>query len=47
MAAGVELMEVSMLVGHSELPVAADVYSHRQRRMAARAAKHMDAVVGR
>jgi integrase len=43
-AEGVQLAEVSMLLGHSELRVTADLYSHLQRETAAKAAKHMDAV---
>lgn len=43
-AKGVELVEVSMLLGHSELRVTADLYSHLQKQTAAKAAKHMDAV---
>ena len=46
-AAGVELVEVSMLLGHSELRVTADLYSHLQQQTAAKAARHMDAVFGR
>jgi integrase len=45
-AAGVELVEVSMLFGHSELRVTAELYSHLQTQTAARAAKHMDAALG-
>ena len=41
-AAGVELVEVSMLLGHSELRVTADLYSHLQKQTAAKAARHMD-----
>jgi integrase len=44
-AEGVELVEVSMLLGHSELRVTADLYSHLQQQTAARAAKRMDAVL--
>ena len=44
-AAGVELVEVSMLLGHSELRVTADLYSHLQQQTAVRAARHMDAVL--
>jgi integrase len=44
-AAGVELVEVSMLLGHSELRVTADLYSHLQKQTAARAARRMDAVL--
>ena len=45
-AAGVELVEVSMLLGHSELRVTADLYSHLQKQTAARAARRMDAILG-
>ena len=34
-----------MLLGHSELRVTADLHSHLQQQTAARAAKHMDAVL--
>jgi integrase len=44
-AAGVELIEVSMLLGHSELRVTADLYSHLQQQTAAKAARHMDTVL--
>jgi integrase len=44
-AAGVELVEVSMLLGHSELRVTADLYSHLQQLTAATAARHMEAVL--
>lgn len=43
-AAGVALVEVSMLLGHSELRVTADLYSHLQKQTASRAARHMDAI---
>ena len=46
-AAGVELVEVSMLLGHSEMRVTADLYSHLQQQTASRAAQHMDAVLVR
>jgi integrase len=46
-ANGVELVEVSMLLGHSELRVTADLYSHLQKQTAAKAAQHMDAVLSR
>lgn len=45
-AEGVELVEVSMLLGYSELRVTADLFSHLQKQTAARAARHMDAVFG-
>jgi hypothetical protein len=38
-AAGVELVEVSMLLGHSELRVTADLYSHLQKQTASKAAR--------
>ena len=44
-ASGVELVEVSMLLGHSELRVTADLYGRLKQQTAARAAKHMDAVL--
>ena len=44
-AEGVELVEVSMLLGHSELRVTADLYSHLQQQTAARAAKRMESIL--
>jgi len=41
-----ELVEVSMLLGHSELRVTADLYSHLQQQTAAKAARQMDAILG-
>jgi site-specific recombinase XerD len=41
-AEGVELVEVSILLGHSELRVTADIYSHLQKQTAARPAQRMD-----
>lgn len=46
-AEGVELVEVSMLLGHSELRVTADLYSHLQKQTAVKAASRMDAVLTR
>jgi integrase len=46
-ANGVELVEVSKLLGHSEIRVTADLYSHLQKQTAARAARVMDSVLGR
>jgi integrase len=46
-ADGVELVEVSMLLGHSELRVTADLYSHLQKQTAAEAARQMDRVLNR
>ena len=44
LAAGVELAEVSMLLGHSELRVTMDFYAHLQKQTAAKAARHMDSL---
>ena len=44
-AEGVQLAEVSMLLGHSELRVTADLYAHLQQQTAAKAARHMDVVL--
>ncbi len=35
-----------MLLGHSELRVTADLYSHLQNQTAAKAAQYMDTVLG-
>ena len=43
-AEGVELVEESMLLGHSELRVTADLYTHLVKRTAAKAARRVDAV---
>lgn len=45
LARGVELVEVSKLLGHSELRVTADIYAHLQKQTAAKAATVMDAVL--
>jgi integrase len=45
-ASGVELIEVSQFLGHSELRVTADLYSHLQKQTAAKAATIMDVVLG-
>lgn len=45
-AEGVELVEVSMLLGHSELRVTADLYTHLVKQTASKAAMHMDALLG-
>jgi integrase len=45
-ASGVELAEVSMLLGHSELRVTMDFYAHLQKQTAAKAARQMDAILG-
>jgi integrase len=44
-AAGVELAEVSMLLGHSELRVTMDFYAHLQKQTAARAAQKMNSIL--
>jgi integrase len=44
-AAGVELIEVSMLLGHSELRVTADLYTHLVKQTAAKAGRHTDTVL--
>ena len=44
--AGVELVEVSTLLGHSELRVTADLYTHLVQQTAAKAARRMDALLG-
>ena len=46
LASGVQIAEVSKLLGHSELRLTADLYSHLQKQTAARAAKVMDALLG-
>jgi site-specific recombinase XerD len=46
-AEGVELVEVSKLLGHSELRITADLYSHMQKQTAAKAARLMDALLSR
>lgn len=43
-ASGVELVEVSMLLGHSELRVTADLYTHLVKQTTTKAAKRMDAL---
>jgi integrase len=46
-AEGVELVEVSKLLGHSELRITADLYAHLQKQTAAKAARLMDAILNR
>lgn len=46
LAQGVQLAEVSQLLGHSELRLTADLYGHLQQQTAARAAQHLDRVLG-
>ena len=44
-AEGVELVEVSQLLGHRELRVTADLYAHLQKQTAAKAARRMDGLL--
>jgi len=46
-ASGVELVEVSQLLGHADIRVTADLYAHLQKQTAAKAATIMDGVLGR
>lgn len=45
LASGVQLAEVSKLLGHSELRLTADLYSHLQRETASKAARVMDGIL--
>lgn len=45
-ASGVELAEVSKLLGHSAIRITSDLYSHLMQETAAKAARHMDALLG-
>jgi integrase len=47
LASGVQLAEVSKLLGHSELRLTADLYSHLQQETAAKAARIMDGLLRR
>jgi integrase len=44
-AAGVELVEVSKLLGHSDLRTTSDLYTHLVKQTAAKAARQMEAVL--
>jgi integrase len=44
-AEGVELVEVSLLLGHSASRITADLYTHLVRQTSAKAARYMDAVL--
>jgi len=46
LAEGVELSQITLLLGHSELRVTQDLYSHLMKPTAARAARIMDSVLG-
>jgi len=45
-AQGVQLAEISQLLGHSAIRLTADTYGHLQQQTAARAAQHLDRVLG-
>jgi integrase len=45
-AAGVELVEVSKLLGHSEVRLTADLYAHLVKQTATKAARLMDGLLG-
>jgi integrase len=47
LASGVELVEVSKLLGHSEIRVTADLYGHLVKQTAAKAARIMDGLLAR
>lgn len=46
LAEGVSLAEISKLLGHAELRLTADLYSHLQRQTASKAARVMDTLIG-
>jgi len=46
LASGVQIAEVSKLLGHSELRLTADLYAHLQQQTATKAARVMDALFG-
>jgi len=46
-AQGVQLAEISQLLGHSQLRLTADTYGHLQQQTASRAAQHLDRVLGK
>jgi integrase len=45
-ANGVQLVEVSKLLGHSDLRTTSNLYRHLVKETAAKAARHMDALLG-
>lgn len=47
LASGVQLAEVSKVLGHSELRLTADLYAHLQRETAVKAVRVMNGVLGR
>jgi integrase len=46
-AGGLELVEVSKLLGHSDIRITGNLYTHLLQQTATKAAKVMDAVLGR
>jgi site-specific recombinase XerD len=44
-AEGVELVEVSKLLGHSDIRITADLYTHLLKQTSAKAARLMDALL--
>jgi len=46
-AAGVELVEVSKLIGHADIRITGNLYTHLVQETATKAARVMDAVLGR
>ena len=47
LAQGVQLAEISLLLGHSDIRITGSLYSHLQQTTAAKAARHMDALLKR
>jgi site-specific recombinase XerD len=46
-ANGVELVEVSKLLGHSDIRITGSLYTHLVKQTATKAARIMDAALGR
>ena len=46
LAEGIELPQVTLLLGHSEMRITSDLYAHLMKPTAARAARTMDSVLG-
>ena len=47
LAQGVQLAEISLLLGHSDIRITGSLYSHLQQTTATKAAQHMDALFNR
>jgi integrase len=45
LAQGVQLAEISLLLGHSDIRITGSLYAHLQQTTAAKAARHMDALL--